>query len=140
VPPVLQDLIGGQIDLTFVPQSSVRDLGASGKVKVLGTTAAQTSARMPEAKPISQMNPDLSSFVHGTWGAVFVARTLPDAEVNRLHKALTAAHQDPVFQAQTLATGSDPAPVMSLVELERFYQTEARNYTSLAQQIGLKPE
>ena len=140
VPPVLQDLIGGQIDLTFVPQSSVRDLASTGKVKVLGTTATQATARLPEAKPISQMDPALSAFVHGTWGAVFVARTLPEAEVNRLHKALTAACHDPTFQAQTLATGSDPAPPMSLAELERFYQSEAQIYSAMAQQIGLKPE
>lgn len=140
VPPVLQDLIGGQIDLTFVPQSSVRDLASTGKVKVLGTTAAQPSTRLPQAKPISQWDPALASFVHGTWGAVFVARTLPDAEVNRLHKALTAACHDGAFQAQTLATGSDPAPPMSLIELERFYQAEARIYTAMAQEMGLKPE
>lgn len=140
VPPALQDLIGGQIDLTFVPQSSVRDLAASGKVKVLGSTATQASARLPEAKPLSQLDPALAQFVHGTWGAVFVSRNLPEAQVQRLHQALGAACQDPQFQAQTLATGSDPAPAMSLIELERFYQSEARVYSSMAQQMGLKPE
>ena len=43
VPPVMQDIIGGQIDLAFVPQSAVRDLAATGKLKALGTTGATTS-------------------------------------------------------------------------------------------------
>jgi tripartite-type tricarboxylate transporter receptor subunit TctC len=140
VPPVLQDLIGGQIDLTFVPQSAVRDLAATGKVKVLGTTAATASERLPDALPISKMDASLSDFVHGTWGAIFVPRSLPDEVVRRLHKALTVACHEPQFQAQTAASGSDPAPPMSLQELEQFFDEETRLYHSMAREIGIQPE
>ena len=56
------------------------------------------------------------------------------------HNPLTTACHDPQMQAQTLATGSDPAPPMTLAELERFYQSETRVYAAMAQQMGLKPE
>ena len=140
VPPVLQDLIGGQIDLTFVPQSAVRDLVASGKVKVFGTTAANTSEKIPEALPISKSDPVLSDFIHGTWGAIFVARTLPEEQVLRLHKALTAACHQTQFQSQTLASGSEPAPPMTLSELERFFDEETILYHAMAREIGIQPE
>jgi tripartite-type tricarboxylate transporter receptor subunit TctC len=140
VPPVLQDLIGGQIDITFVPQSAVRDLASTGKVKVFGTTGATASDRLPEAVPLSKLDPGLSDFVHGTWGAVFVSRSLPEEEVRRLHKALTAACHEPQFQAQTAASGSDPAPPMSLQELERFMDDETRLYHAMARDIGIQPE
>ncbi|MFZ9261167.1 MAG: tripartite tricarboxylate transporter substrate binding protein [Limnohabitans sp.] len=140
VPPVLQDLIGGQIDITFVPQSAVRDLASSGKVKVLGTTGSAASDRLPEALPLSKLDPSLSDFVHGTWGAVFVSRSLPDEEVRRLHKALTVACHEPQFQAQTAASGSEPAPPMTLQELERFFDDETRLYQAMAREIGIQPE
>lgn len=140
VPPVLQDLIGGQIDLTFVPQSAVRDLASTGKVKVLGTTGATVSERMPEAQPLSKMDASLSDFVHGTWGAVFVSRALPEDVVRRLHKALTVACHEPQFQAQTAASGSDPAPLMTLPELEQFFDDEIRLYHAMAREIGIQPE
>ena len=140
VPPVLQDLIGGQIDLTFVPQSAVRDLASTGKVKVFGTTGASASERLPDAMPVSRQDAALSDFVHGTWGAVFVSRALPDDEVRRLHKALTTACHEPNFQAQTAASGSDPAPPMTLPELERFFDEETRLYQSMARDMGIHPE
>jgi tripartite-type tricarboxylate transporter receptor subunit TctC len=140
VPPVLQDLIGGQIDITFVPQSAVRDLASTGKVKVLGTTSASASDRLPQALPLSKVDASLADFVYGTWGAVFVPRSMPEAEVQRLHKALTAACHEPQFQAQTAASGSDPAPPMSLQELERFFDEETRLYHTMAREIGIQPE
>ncbi len=140
VPPVMQDLVGGQIDLSFVPQSAARELAAAGRVKVYGTTAATVSPRMPEARPISAADPALADFVHGTWGAVFVSRLLPEDEVRRLHRALTIACHEPAFQAQTLATGSEPAPAMTLAELERFFEGEVKLYQAIAREVGVKPE
>ena len=140
VPPVIQDLIGGQIDLAFVPQSSVRDLVSSGKLKAFGTTAASASERLATVPPISRQEAALSDFVHGTWAAVFVARSLPEAEVRRLNQALNVACHDAQFQAQTAASGSDPAPPMTLAELERFFDSEIRLYQSMAREMGLRPE
>jgi tripartite-type tricarboxylate transporter receptor subunit TctC len=140
VPPVLQDLMGGQIDLTFVPQRAVRDLASSGKVKVFGTTAVTTSEKIPEALPISKSDLGLSDFIHGTWGAIFVAKTAQEEQVRRLHKALTAACHEAQFQSQTLASGSEPAPPMTLIELEHFFDEETRLYQAMAREMGIQPE
>jgi hypothetical protein len=53
---------------------------------------------------------------------------------------LTAACHEPQFQAQTAASGSDPAPPMSLLELERFFDDETRLYHAMARDIGIQPE
>ncbi len=140
VPPIMQDIIGGQIDLAFVPQSSVRDLAATGKLKALGTTGAAASDKFPTVQPISRFNTSLADFVHGTWGAVFVSRSLREEEVVRLHKALTVACHEPQFQAQTLSGGSDPAPSMTLAELERFFDSEVKLYQAMAREVGIQPE
>ena len=140
VPPVIQDIVGGQIDLAFVPQSSVRDLAASGKLKVFASTSATASEKMPKVPPISKFNVALSDFVYGTWAAVFVRRSLREDEALRLHKALTIACHEPQFQSQTVASGGDPSPPMTLAELEQFFSTETRLYQSMAREIGIQPE
>jgi tripartite-type tricarboxylate transporter receptor subunit TctC len=140
VPPVIQDLIGGQIDLAFVPQSSARDLIVNGRLKVYGTTAAAVSDKLPAALPISKANAGLADFVHGTWSAVFVARTLREEDASRLNKVLTMVCQEAPFQAAIAATGSDPAPVMTLAELDRFFEGETRLYQSMAKEIGIQAE
>lgn len=140
VPPIIQDLIGGQIDLAFVPQSSARDLVVSGRLKTFGTTGAAISDKLPGALPISKVNAALADFVHGTWAAVFVSRSLRDEEAARLHKALSVACHEAPFQAATIANGSDPAPPMTLPELERFFEFETRLYHAMAREIGIQPE
>ena len=140
VPPVIQDLIGSQIDVAFVPQSSARDLIVNGRLKVYGTTGAVISDKLPTALPFSKANAALADFVHGTWSAVFVARTLREEDATRLNKVLTTVWQEAPFQAAIAATGSDPAPVMSLQELDRFFEGETRLYQSMAKEIGIQAE
>ena len=75
VPPVIQDLLGKQIDLTFVPLGgSTAELVESGKVRVFGSSGATASARLPKVPPLSTLDPALSDFVHISWAAVFVPR------------------------------------------------------------------
>ena len=55
VPPVVQDLMGGQIDLTFLPMGgSTPTLVESGKVRVFGVTSAEASRRLPKVMPLSR--------------------------------------------------------------------------------------
>lgn len=140
VPPVVQDLIGGQIDLTFLPMGgSTADLIEAGKVRAYGITANTPFRRLPKLLPLSQQNPALSGFVYGTWAAVLVSRSLPESTVQSLHQAVTTALRDPSVQEYVAGTGLDPAPAMPLDQLDAFYQSESRLYQGMAQQIGLKP-
>lgn len=106
----------------------------------MGRLLPTRQKKIPEALPISKSEPVLSDFIHGTWGAIFVAKTLPDEQVHRLHKALTAACHQAQFQSQTLASGSEPAPSMTLSELERFFDEETKLYQAMAREIGIQPE
>lgn len=141
VPPVVQDLMGGQIDLTFLPMGgSTPNLIETGKVRAYGITAATPSNRLPTLLPLSRQDPRLAGFVYGTWAAVLVPRATPEATVQRLHQVLTTALKDPDVQAHTLASGLEPAPSMTLAQLDHFYQTETRLYEAMAREIGITPQ
>lgn len=138
VPPVIQDLLGRQVDLTFVPLGGATiEMVESGKVRVFGSSGAMPSARVPKVPTLSTLDPALSDFVHTSWAAVFVPRATPEAAALRLHAALAAALGDADVQAFMDATGGDRAPAMTPADLARFYDGEIRLYQALAKEVGI---
>jgi len=122
VPPIVQDLLGGQIDLTFLPVGgSTVSLIETGKVRVYGNSGANVLAKLPRVPTLSTLDPALAGFVHITWAAAFVPR----------------AAADPDVRAFIDAGGGERAAPMSLAELERFYQGEARLYQALSRELNV---
>lgn len=141
VPPVLQDVMGGQIDLTFMPLGgSTINLIESGKVQAYGVTASVPNSKLPKVAPLAQLDPALADFIYGTWAAVFVKRTTPQATVNRLHTAFAVAMVDAELQAYLSANGIDRGEPLSLAQLDQFYQTEIKLYQDMARKIGITPQ
>ena len=139
VPPVVQDLMGGQIDLTFVPfAGSIPSLLESGKVRVYGSTGAEPSSRITAMPLLSRLDRSLSSFVYGTWGAVFAASTAPAEFVERVHKVLAEALQDADIQSFLAGTGLERSEPQSLSQLEKFYHEETALYQRMARDVGVE--
>lgn len=139
VPPAVQDVMGGQIDLSFVPfAGSIPSLLESGKVRVYGSTGGDPSLRMPSMPLLSKLDRSLAGFVYGTWGAVFVASTAPAAFVEKVHAALAAALQDADVQAYLDGTGLERGKFLTLSQLEQFYREEIALYQRMAHQVGVE--
>lgn len=142
VPPMVQDLMGGQIDLTFLPMGgSTPTLIESGKVRAYGITTAAALPRFPKLVPLAQQDRALADFVYGTWGAVLVPRSAPEATVQRLHQALAKALADADVRTYNLTNGMEPPPEpLTLAQLDAFYQGETRLYQALARELGVTPQ
>jgi len=139
VPPVIQDLLGGQIDLSFLPLAgSVPSLLDSGKLRVYGSTSDRSTARTPNLPLLPRQDPALASFVHEAWGGVFVSRTTPIEVTEQVHKALTVALDDSEVRAYFESTGLERFPTMTLTQLEDFYRTEIGLYQNLARAVGIE--
>ncbi|MDP9900879.1 tripartite tricarboxylate transporter substrate binding protein [Variovorax ginsengisoli] len=141
LPPMLQDLMGGQIDLSFLPLGgNIPTLIETGKVKAYGLTAETVSPRLPGVPTVKQGDKRLADFVYSTWAAVFVARGLPDAPTRRLHAAVATVLRDPEVVSYSQSNGVDVAEAMSLEQLEQFYAGQARLYQGLARELALQPQ
>lgn len=141
VPPAVQDLAGGQIDLSFVPLGGLAlDLITTGKLRAFGSTAEQSPALLPKVPPLKTLDPALGSFVHTAWGALLVSRTTPDASLKRLHQAFEAAMRDQEVQAFLKSQGTDPQTPLSLSALDKFYEAEVQKHQALARAVGVVPE
>ena len=138
VPPIVQDLLGGQIDLTFLPAGAPTvAMIESGKLRVYGSSGATVFPKLERVPLLSRLDPAMAGFVHSTWSAVFVPRAAPEQAAQRLHRSLAAALADPDVQAFLDAGGGERAAPMSLAELDRFYQGEARLYQALARELNV---
>jgi tripartite-type tricarboxylate transporter receptor subunit TctC len=138
VPPVVQDVLGGQVDLTFVPVGGPTvALLDSGKVRVYGSSGPTVLPKLPRVPLLSALDPALTDFVHTTWAAVFVPRTTPEAAVQRLQRALAVGLADADVQAYLDAGGGERPGPMSAADLDRFYQGETRLYQALARDLGV---
>lgn len=136
----LNDLMGGQIDLLFaVFAGSIPTLVADGKVKVIGLAARAPIAAFAKL-PVLTAHPKLSDFEYSSWAAVMVARSAPDAVVQRLNKAVYETIANPDIRADFEAMGNTVAAPHSVAELDGIYRSEIERYRAIAKTINLVPQ
>lgn len=140
VPPVTQDLMGGQIDLSFLPLGGATlPMIASGKLRAYGSTGASASPSLPDVPAMSGSSEKLADFVYGTWIALLVPAATSDAVVAQLNDAIVAAMKDDGFREYVASTGMEFVADNARPAVDRFYGEETRLYEGLARRIGVDP-
>jgi tripartite-type tricarboxylate transporter receptor subunit TctC len=140
VAPLLQDLIGGQVDLAFLPSAgNLVDMIGQGKLRPYAVTDSRRLERLPNVPTIAEAT-GLKDFDYEIWGGPFVARGVPGHVVQRLNKAVNETLQDTEFRRQIEAGGSVVGAPMNLAEAERFLVDETARYRRLAQQVKVDPQ
>jgi tripartite-type tricarboxylate transporter receptor subunit TctC len=140
VAPLLQDLIGGQVDLAFLPSAgNLVDMIAPGKLRAYAVTDSRRLARLPDVPTIAEAT-GLKDFDYEIWGGPFVAHGVPDHVAQRLNKAVNETLQDAEFRRQIEAGGSVVGTPMSLADAERFLVDQTARYRRLAQEVKVSPQ
>ncbi len=138
--PLLNDLMGGQIDLVFMPLAGgVPALIKEGKVKAYGIAAKQPHPLFP-ALPALAAGRTLQGFEFDLWAGIEVPRATPDAVVDRLNQAIVEALRQPEIRKAYESTGSVPAPPLSAAELARLYTSEIARYQGIAKAVNVQPQ
>ncbi|HSV52943.1 MAG TPA: tripartite tricarboxylate transporter substrate binding protein [Burkholderiaceae bacterium] len=138
--PLLQDVIGGLVDVAFLPSAgNLADLISTGKLRAYAVTDGQRLARLPEVPTMAQAI-GLKEFEYEIWGGLFVPRTVPADLAQRLSAAVKEAQQDPEFRKQIEGSGAAPGNPMSLADAERFFTDQTARYRLLAQAVKLEPQ
>lgn len=132
VPPIIQDVMGSQVDLAFLPLAgNIAALLDQGKMKAIGISTSQPSAMFPKFPTLAAGHSSLAGFDFDVWGGVLARRETPPEVMQRLHQALSQVLTEPDFLAWARSTGSNPAPVLPLPEALAFYPREVARYTAL---------
>ena len=102
--PALQDLLGGQVDLTFGTAPPFMPHIASGKLRVLAVTGKQRLPSLPDVPTTAEAGyPKVDAT---SWFAVFAPAGVPKAVVDKLTADIRSVVQSPTFQQKAQEQGA----------------------------------
>jgi tripartite-type tricarboxylate transporter receptor subunit TctC len=103
-----QDLLGGRIDVAFLPVPVAAPLVPSG-LRILAAGGIQRTTKTPDAPTFAELG--VQSLAHSdSWNGAFVNAATPQALVNKLSAELTATLREPQTAAQISKLGFTLAP------------------------------
>ncbi len=138
--PMLNDLMGGQIDIAFMPFAGpLLGMVQSGKLKILGMA---TSARLPDLKQYATLNetPALKGFNYPVWSTFAVSKATPDEVVTKYNKVLNEIMQKPEIQTWVKSVGSFVPETLDVAGTAAFFQSETSKIRGLAKAVNLQAE
>jgi len=140
IAPVLTDLMGGQIDMAFLPMAgSVMQMVNDGKIRGLAVTAKQPHPLFSSYPALAAM-PGMDAMQFDIWAGIQVHKDTPDAVVQRLNQAFYAAAQNPDVRKALAVSGNYMTPVRSPAELATLYKQEIDRYRAIAKSINLQAQ
>lgn len=135
--PALQDLVGGQIDMTMGGPSALMGHIKGGRLRAVAVTSSKRSAVMPDVPTFAESG--LPGFELNEWYALFAPPKTPPALIARLHQEVVKALREPEVRDLLLSLGAEPV-ANTTAELESFYLGEMDRLGRLVKQLGLKPD
>ncbi|MCJ0763285.1 tripartite tricarboxylate transporter substrate binding protein [Variovorax terrae] len=136
--PLIQDLIGQQIDLTILPvAANLLGMVDARQIKILGVATPQRSPMAPNV-PTFDEGKLLKGFHHSLWFGTVVPAKTPEGAVRRLHQALAQVVQMPETRAAIQVGGAEFGPVLSLTDAARFYASENARIRRMAKGVKLE--
>jgi len=136
--PVITDMLGGHVDLTFIAVSAVSPHIKSGKLKALAVTSAQRTSVLPELPTIAEAG-GLKDYDISTWWGLLAPAGTPQEVVSLLSGAMAKIAAMPDIKESFGALGIEPA-ANTPGQFAAFIQAEMQKFAKLAKLAGVKPE
>ena len=140
IAPLMTDLMGGQIDMAFLPVAgSVMQTISDGKIRGLAVTSKQPHPLFSSFPALAAM-PGMDAMQFDIWAGIQVHKDTPDAVVQRLNQVFFASAQNPGVRKALESTGNYLSPARSPAELATLYRQEIERYRAIAQSINLQAQ
>ena len=104
--PLVTDLLGGQITMTFDTVTPVLPHIKAGKLRPLAVTTAKRSSALPDVPTLDEAG--LKGFNIGTWFGVLAPAATPKEIVTRLNTEMVKIIQSPEFRKRMGEIGAEP--------------------------------
>ncbi|KRC17998.1 tripartite tricarboxylate transporter substrate binding protein [Acidovorax sp. Root219] len=102
--PALQDLLGGQVDLTFGTAPPFMPHIAAGKLRVLAVTGKERLPSLPDAPTTAEAGyPKVDAT---SWFAVFAPAAVPKPVIDKLAADIRTVVQSPAFKQKAQEQGA----------------------------------
>lgn len=137
--PVVQDLIGKQIDFSVMPfQASMKAMAENGQFKIIAVLSKSKPAILSHLPSISETAP-LQDFDYASYAGYFVKKGTPPAIRQQLNTAINQALRDPDVIARLEADGRSVPGALTLDQAQDAYAQEVRKYVDIIKDTGFQP-
>lgn len=132
--PMIQDLVGGQVQVIFDTLSTAGPFIKSGKIRALALTAEQRVSSFPDIPSVKELNePDM---VINGWYGLFAPRGTPAPVLDVLSASLKETLESKDYQQRVFAAGYTPAGYMQRDAYKQFVHAETQRWGTLAKASG----
>jgi tripartite-type tricarboxylate transporter receptor subunit TctC len=137
--PMLNDLLGGQVELSMSGAAAPLPHVRAGSLRVLGIGDDHRSSSLPEFPTIAEAG--VPGFQTLQWSGVYAPVATPKPIIARLNREIVAIVQDPVFVKQMIDVGFDPVNGPNTPETwGALVAGEVTKWSAIVKQAGLKAE
>jgi tripartite-type tricarboxylate transporter receptor subunit TctC len=133
----LVDLLGGQVNLSFVVAGNGIKQAKAGKLVALAVTSSTRNAVAPEVPTFAESG--YPEFALVNWYAILAPAGTPAPVVARLSREIGKIMRDPAVMERVAAAGLDPVTGTS-AELEALVKRDIERYRRMIVLTGAKPE
>ena len=138
--PILQDLLGGQIDIFITPYGAPHvAMAKQGKTKFIAALSPQPQRLIPEVPSIDQAK-ELKGFHYSIGSGYYVKKGTPEPIVEALHRALTKVMFDADFRTAMNAMGQEVGEALRLDQTDQVYADDIKLYQGIAKSINLEAQ
>ena len=135
--PALTDLLGGQVDLAFMPIHVALQHVKAGKLNALGISSDKPHPLLPEVPPLRSLN--LGQLEVDMWYGVLAPAGTPRAVVERLNAELKGILALPDVKAAFETQGMSPAH-SSAEDFRRLVARDAERWAAVVKAQGIQPD
>jgi tripartite-type tricarboxylate transporter receptor subunit TctC len=133
--PMMTDLLGGQIPLTFINQDAALPHVKSGKLRALAVTSAQRNPLYPDTPTIAESG--VPGFEANSWVGISAPKGTPKPILDKLESVAVSAMQSPAVKAKLESQGF-VIPTLGSAAYSRFVASEIDRWTQVIKTAGIK--
>ncbi|SCU73434.1 conserved exported hypothetical protein [Cupriavidus necator] len=133
--PAMTDLMGGQVDLLFVPATSAVSFVQGGKLKALAVAGSQRMANLPNVPTMAEAGQP--RIVNYSWTSLSGPAKMPPDIVRRLNQECQAILAQPDVVAQLAKMSSVPTPGTP-EQAASFISAEVERWTNVVKTANIR--
>lgn len=135
--PVMSDLLGNQVDSSFMNINTAMPQIKAGKLRALAITSAKRSPLLPEVPTLEESGVKDANVQ--SWQAVAAPRGLPADVKKRVHEAVLASINDPAIKPKLLELGFEVV-LNTPEQFAAFQASEFSRWQKLITSRGIKAD
>ena len=134
--PALNDLVGGQVSMSFTDVLTALPFIQAGKLRVLGVTSIKRSRALPDVPTLAEQG--LKDFDASVFFGIVVPTKTPKDVIARLNGGFKQVLEQPEIKERLAKQGLEPPASYTPEQLAGYMRSEAKKWQEVIKVSGAK--